>query len=91
MSGAQNNKIPIPRYPTSPAYEMKFNAAVFGFTIARADNGFVFQEYDPTTDETHRKIATTPEQLQAIFDTWHKERTGKFLEWAREYLAQNEA
>jgi hypothetical protein len=50
MSVAER-KIPVPRYPESAAHEMKFNAGVFSFTVARADNGFIFQEYDAQTDE----------------------------------------
>lgn len=87
MSVAER-KIPVPRYPESAAHEMKFNAGVFSFTVARADNGFIFQEYDAQTDEVRRKLATTPEQLRAIFNARHAERTDKFLEWAKEYLAQ---
>jgi hypothetical protein len=58
MSVAER-KIPVPRYPESAAHEMKFNAGVFSFTVARADNGFIFQEYDAAIFNARHAERTT--------------------------------
>jgi hypothetical protein len=80
-----SSKIPLPIYPTSP-HEMKFQAAYFTFSVARADNGLIFSECDINTDTERRKIATTPEQMQKIFDDWFAERSGQILAFARKIM-----
>lgn len=92
MSKATEIPAPMPRphYPEPAGMDhmMTFRRGMCGFSLARADNGVVFQEYDISNDEIRRKVAVSPEQLQALFDAWHKERTGEVLKWAREFFAQ---
>lgn len=85
-----NPKIPLPVYPGSPEQRddglMSFRRAYFTFTIARADNGLIFSEYDVNTDTERRKIATTPEQMKKIFDDWFVERSGQMLAFAKKIM-----
>jgi hypothetical protein len=90
-----NPKIPLPIYPGSADARddglMSFRRSFFTFNIARADNGLIFEEYDVSTDTTRRKIATTPEQMQKIFDDWFAERSGQMLAFARKIMEPADA
>lgn len=79
-------EIPLPFYPGAADGLMRFHQSYFSFSIARADNGLIFEEYDANTDTMRRKIATSPEQMQKIFDDWFAERSGQMLEFARKIM-----
>jgi len=85
-----NPKIALPVYPGSRHERedgfMSFRQAFFSFNIARADNGLIFSEYDINTDTERRKLATTPEQMQKIFDDWFAEKSGQMLAFARKIM-----
>lgn len=75
-----------PRYPTSQPHEMMFQARQFGWTLAKADNGLIFQEYEINTDEMRRKLVTSPEQMKKIFDDWFALRSAEVLSWSTAYF-----
>lgn len=80
---------PALAYPRSAgAYEMAFHSHHFGFSIALADNGLIFEEYDPATDEIRRKLASTPAQAQRIFDDWAQLRSAEILKRSQRYFEE---
>jgi hypothetical protein len=81
--------LPLPIYPevmNGQSHLMAFNRGYFTFTIARADNGFIFEEYEMSTDTMRRKLATTPEQLRTIFDDWFKGKSEQMVGFARRMM-----
>ncbi len=66
--------------------ELMRNLCTFQVGIAR--NGFIFGEYDISTDEYKTIIASTPEELGEVILQWQTDRLPSIVEWARKKSAE---
>lgn len=47
-----------------------YNDIHMGFQVARADNGYIFKEYDAIGDRLRLKVAKDEEELAAFVEDW---------------------
>ncbi len=58
------------------------------YEVARAENGFIFGEYDMANDNYKVTIAATAEELGTVIRAWQEQRIASILRWASEELTR---
>ncbi len=57
------------------------NPATCEYTVAEAENGFIFSHYIISQDKIEYWIAKTPEELAEIIRAWQEARIEQMIAW----------